>query len=168
VVTLGSFDPNIHADLVQKWLNRPHVRDAWGDPAANLKAVLALKSPTGGALIAVDGELVGFLQWQPIGASDLAASEVHVPDDETIDIDIFIGEAEYLGRGIGPKAIDLLMTKLEEGGQAKRATLFTRVENRRAIRAYEKAGFRLISRYMDAEHGWTCVMMAEIQSSRGG
>lgn len=164
MVTLTPFAPNSHAELLKKWLHQPHVQEAWGDPATNFKAVLTLKSPTGSALVAVDGDLVGFLQWQPIGASDLVASGVSVPDDETIDIDIFIGEVEYLGKGIGSKAIDLLMTKLEEEGKAKRATLFTGVGNKRAIRAYEKAGFRLVSRYLDAEHGWTSVMMAEFQS----
>ena len=164
-VSLAPFDPNVHTNLLEKWLKRPHVMDAWGDPAANFEDVMTLQPPAGGALIVVDGEWVGFLQWQPIAASDLAANGVHVPDDRTIDIDIFIGEVEYLGKGIGSQAIKFLLKRLEERGNARRATLFTGIENKRAIRAYEKAGFRLIAQYMDAEHGWTCVMMADIQTT---
>jgi ribosomal protein S18 acetylase RimI-like enzyme len=166
MVTLTPFDPTVHADLLEQWLNRQHVRDSWGDPAANLESVMALRPPAGGALIVADGELVGFVQWQRIGARELLESGVDVPDDETFDIDIFIADAGQLGRGIGPKAIEVLMKKLEEEGAAKRATLFTSVENERAKRAYEKAGFRERSKYLDAEHGWTNVMMAEIRSGR--
>jgi ribosomal protein S18 acetylase RimI-like enzyme len=164
MVTLTPFDPKVHAGLLEQWLNRQHVRDSWGDPAAILESIMTMRPPAGRALIVADGEWVGFVQWQRIGARELLESGVDVPDDETLDIDIFIADAGQLGRGIGSKAIEVLMKKLEEEGAAKRATLFTSVENERAKRAYEKAGFRKRSMYLDDEHGWTNVMMVEIGS----
>lgn len=163
MVTLLPFDLKLHVGLLAQWLNREHVRESWGEPAANLATILALTPPAGCALIAADGALVGFVQWQPMAARDLLASGINAPDDETIDIDIFIGEADYLGRGIGPAALELLMKQIKEEGAAKRATLFTGVENERALRAYAKAGFQVKSNYMDAEHGWSTVLMAEIR-----
>jgi aminoglycoside 6'-N-acetyltransferase len=164
MVALLPFDPELHIGLLAQWLHREHVRERWGDPVANLESIVALTPPAGCALIAADGALVGFVQWQPMKAHDLLASGIDVPDDETIDLDIFIGEADYLGRGIGPAALKLLIKQIAAEGAAKRMTLFTGVENERALRAYAKAGFRVRSHYMDAEHGWTTVLMAEILS----
>lgn len=163
MVALLPFEPKLHVGLLAQWLHREHVRESWGDPAANLASILALTPPADCALIAADDMLVGFVQWQPMAAHELLESGINVPDDETADIDIFIGEAEYLGRGIGPAALELLMKQIKEEGAAKRATLFTGVENERALRAYAKAGFRVRSQYMDVEHGWSTVLMAEIQ-----
>lgn len=163
MVTLLPFDPKLHVGLLEQWLHREHVRERWGDPIANLASIVALTPPAGGALLAADNVLVGFVQWQPMAARELLKSGIAVPDDETIDIDIFIGEEEYLGRGIGPAALELLINQIKEEGTAKRATLFTGVENKRALRAYTKAGFRVRSHYMDAEHGGSIVMMTEIR-----
>lgn len=163
MVALLPFEPKLHAGLLVQWLNREHVRESWGDPAANLASIMALTPPAGCALIAANGALVGFVQWQPMGARELLESGVEAPDNKTIDIDIFIGEEEYLGRGIGPAALELLLKQIKEAGAAKRATLFTGVENERALRAYAKAGFQVKSQTMDAEHGWSTVMMAEIR-----
>jgi len=163
MVTLLPFEPKLHGGLLEQWLHRAHVCESWGDPAANLAGILALTPPANGALIAAGNVLVGFVQWQPLAARELFESGIVVPDDETIDIDIFIGEEEYLGRGIGPAALELLLKQIKEEGAAKRATLFTGAENERALRAYAKAGFRVRSQTMDAEHGASTVMMAELR-----
>jgi RimJ/RimL family protein N-acetyltransferase len=59
-----------------------------------------------------------------------------------VDIDILIREPTCIGRGIGPEALTLLLKRLENEG-VKIAGLATSVSNRSAIRAFEKAGFRL-------------------------
>lgn len=41
--------------------------------------------------------------------------------------------------------------------------LFTGVENERALCAYAKAGFQVKSQTMDAEHGWSTVLMTELR-----
>lgn len=56
---------------------------------------------------------------------------------------IIIGEKEYWGRGYGTKAIKLLFNKAKRLGISK-IYLEVRPENLRAIRAYEKCGFRKI------------------------
>ena len=86
MVTLLPFDPKLHVGLLEQWLHREHVRERWGDPIANLASIVALTPPAGSALIAADGALVGFVQWQPMAARELLKSGIAVPDDETIDI----------------------------------------------------------------------------------
>ena len=164
MVTLLPFDPTLHIRLLEAWLHQPHVRAHWGDPAVNLATVLVIQSPAGCALIAADELPVGFVQWQPIGAAELLEGGVTVPDDDTIDIDIFIGEATYLGRGIAPAALRLLRQQLAETGAAKRLSLFTSFENERALRAYQKAGFQMRSQYLDGEDGWATVLLMEIRA----
>ncbi|MEZ4725923.1 MAG: GNAT family N-acetyltransferase [Caldilineaceae bacterium] len=117
MVTLLPFEPKLHGGLLEQWLNCAHVRESWGDPAANLAGIVALTPPAGGALIAADDVLVGFVQWQPMAARELLESGVEAPDDQTVDIDIFIGEADYLGQGIGPAALELLLKQIKEEAQ---------------------------------------------------
>lgn len=105
---------------------------------------------------------VGLVQWQWLGAGNLMETGLNIVDDHTIDIDIFIAETDRIGKGIGSQAIRTLMTQLRTTTQAKRATLFTGVENNAAIRAYEKCGFVRRAQYEDAEHCWTWVMVADL------
>lgn len=164
VVTLAPFDPKQHQVLMAHWLQQPHVQRGWGDPAKNLAEVLGLgANPRAGqALIVVNDLAVGYLHWQPLTANELAEAGITFEDDRTIDIDIFIGEAVHLGRGVGPAALHLLMQRLRQNTDALRATLFTGVENHTAIRAYEKAGFQRVAHYHDVL-GWTWVMMGDVR-----
>ena len=66
--------------------------------------------------------------------------------------DILIGEPEYLGCGVGPKALALLLVKLRGDGVGF-AGLGVSMSNRAAIRAYEKAGFRVFRDFQDPESG---------------
>ncbi len=58
-----------------------------------------------------------------------------------MDIDIAIGEPDYLGLGVGPRALRQLVEELIEDSRVLMIMLATSVENEAAIRAYEKAGF---------------------------
>jgi aminoglycoside 6'-N-acetyltransferase len=59
-------------------------------------------------------------------------------------LDLFIGEPEYWGRGIGTQFVRLLLCCLFEEKGADWVILDPHVDNGRAIRAYEKCGFRKI------------------------
>lgn len=56
---------------------------------------------------------------------------------------IVIGEKEYWGKGIGQKAIKLLIRKAKKDGISK-IYLEVRQNNLRAIRSYEQCGFRKV------------------------
>ena len=59
-------------------------------------------------------------------------------------MDQFIGEPEYWNRGIGTSFLKLMADYLKEQKSADRILLDPHKNNFRAIRAYEKAGFRII------------------------
>lgn len=81
--------------------------------------------------IEVDGELAGFIQFV----------EEDEPDYRHAGIDLFVGTA-WQGRGIGPEAIRVVARHLFDERGHHRITIDPAAANHRAIRAYEKVGFR--------------------------
>ena len=59
-------------------------------------------------------------------------------------MDQFIGDPEYWNRGIGTSFLKLMARYLKEQEGAERILLDPHQKNHRAIRAYEKAGFRIV------------------------
>ena len=58
--------------------------------------------------------------------------------------DQFIGEPEYWNRGIGSAFLQMIASYLKEEKAADAMVLDPHQSNPRAIRAYEKAGFRIV------------------------
>ena len=56
-----------------------------------------------------------------------------------------------LGRGYGPRAVDLVCRYLFETHDATRVALLTALDNLRAQRAYEKAGLHKLARALDTD-----------------
>jgi aminoglycoside 6'-N-acetyltransferase len=145
-VSLIPFDRS-RAPLLAGWLARPHVAQWFPDPGARLE--WALDPPTGGAnaLIACDGRPVGYLSWRKVFRETLDAVGLHDIPAGSVDIDILIGEADCVGRGLGPKALALLVERLRADPTVPLAGLTPSVANLVAQRAYEKAGFRKLREY---------------------
>jgi aminoglycoside 6'-N-acetyltransferase len=97
--------------------------------------------PAAHALIEVDTAPVGYLSWQEPPPEELAAAGLSDLPTGLIDMDILIGEPDFMGRGFGPKALSLLLDRLRDQGCLE-VGIATAVANPRALRAYEKAGFR--------------------------
>lgn len=66
------------------------------------------------------------------------------------EIGIFIGEKNYLGRGFGTEALRLLMEFGFNVRNLHSIRLRVRSFNERAIRCYEKCGFKTVGRYREA------------------
>jgi aminoglycoside 6'-N-acetyltransferase len=82
-----------------------------------------------------------FLDQQPIGMIQYA--EESDPDARWADIDIFIGSS-FQGQGLGTDAMQTLVHHLQDALGHHRLTLTTSPDNHRAIRTYEKIGFRQV------------------------
>lgn len=93
-------------------------------------------------VIEVDGEIAGQIQF----------SEELTPDYKHAGIDLFVGTA-WQGRGIGPAAIRLVARHLFEERGHHRITIDPAADNGRAIRAYEKVGFRRVGVLRQYERG---------------
>jgi RimJ/RimL family protein N-acetyltransferase len=163
-VRLQPFDPERDAALVSTWVFAPHVSRWWGDPAKALAEVLERPAGGGDALIVADGVPVGYIRWQKLARAELDGSGLsEVCEQTTMDIDIAIGEPEYLGRGVGSRAIGLLVKELDGESGLRTIMITTSIDNVAALRAYEKAGFERRRRFDDADDGEYWLLTREAQ-----
>jgi len=153
LVSLEAFSPDQHGEMLATWLQAPHVARWWGEPAAQLEAALRRPVAGGDALIVADGAPVGYIRWEQPPREQLEAAGLSELPAGTVDIDIAIGEADYLGRGIGPRALGEVVERLTADQAVPAITLATSVENAAAIKAFEKAGFRRRRTFEYAEYG---------------
>ena len=151
-----------HAALLEEWLRRPHVLRWWYDLNQAL-ADAATRPPDSHALIVADGQPVGYMCWEPPPKIDLEAAGLADLPDRLMDIDIMIGEPEALGRGFGPEALSVLLERLRTDPQVDWAGLATSLANERAIRAYEKAGFRRFREFLDPEIGPALYLVVDLR-----
>ena len=68
--------------------------------------------------------------------------------DDIYEFDLFIGEEEYLNKGIGTTIVSSINNKINKEHNPKEIILRPFTRNIRAIRCYEKTGFKIVSRYM--------------------
>ena len=139
-VELVPFLSSRHRPLLRAWLRRAHVSPWWGDTKDALANVDG-HPPDMHATIVVGGEPVGYVCWQGLSAEELAAAGLGALPPDHVDVDILIGEVELLGRGIGPRVLHMVIERLRSLGVSS-VGLATAVDNRRARRGFEKAGFR--------------------------
>jgi ribosomal protein S18 acetylase RimI-like enzyme len=90
--------------------------------------------------------------------------ESDLPED-LVDIDVLIGEPEFLDRGVGPRSLGLLLDRLRTDPVVTVAGVGTSVSNERAIRAFEKAGFRLFREFQDPEFGSCWYMVVGVRDA---
>ena len=163
-VDLETFDQQLHAEMLLRWLRRPHVARWWGDAQQGMDNA-ARCGPEAHAIIVVDGTPVGYLCWQKPAQQELDAAGLLDLPEGLVDIDILIGEPELLGQGIGSQALGLLLAQLRQESAVQFAGLGTSVSNARAIRAYGRAGFRLFREFQDPEWGPCRYMVAEVRGA---
>jgi aminoglycoside 6'-N-acetyltransferase len=142
------FRPVTEADLplLAGWLAAPHVAKWWTD------GVEASLAEIRQAMDSIDTEpLIVELAGRPIAY--LQSYDPHLEDGHpyadqpfgTLGIDISIGPAEMVGIGHGSAIVRRFVEELFDEG-APRVVIDPHPDNKRAIRACEKAGFREIDR----------------------
>ena len=122
----------------------------------------------------LQGEPVGYTQYYVVREPERLEYELDGDADLTgmYGIDQFIGVPELWGTGIGTRGVSLLLRHLFENLGAREVILDPNVDNPRAIRCYEKCGFRKIKllRAHEVHEGQTgdCWLMSvtRIQSGR--
>ena len=91
-------------------------------------------------IVLADGKPAGYAH-----AVDAAIWGDALPEDlepGTWDLDIFIATEAYRGRGVGAAAVAALREEVFATTLAVAVCVFPSISNERAVRAYEKAGFR--------------------------
>jgi RimJ/RimL family protein N-acetyltransferase len=152
--------------LLLKWLEMPHVK-AWWDQdvkwtlslvqekyktyVKGYKLEKGIAKPISAYIIYVDEVPIGYIQIY--NAYDFPRSKpLEGLPKKLAAFDVFIGEKDYLKRGIGSKAIKEF---LDQHSQSY-THFFVDPEstNVAAIRAYEKAGFKIIEEQSDTNEIW--------------
>ena len=152
-ISLQPFNHTSDHALLEKWINSPHIIEWWGDPG-KIKDELSEPAIGGGeAIITIDGKSVGYIRWQIPSREELHAAGLDDLPDTMVDIDIAIGEFSYLGQGIGPQALQLLINRLFTLENVPMVMMCTSINNIRAKKSFEKAGFRKDRVFSDPEYG---------------
>jgi aminoglycoside 6'-N-acetyltransferase len=147
-----------HIDLLRRWLSVPYVSRWYPQPQEHLD--WAVNPPIGGdcAIIAVSNVPVGYVRWQAVSREVLDSVGLEEIPENSIDIDILIGEENYIGRGIGVQALRILCSRLRSETSAPLLGLSPSIHNHAAQRAYRKVGFRDLREY-DAPGYGRCLLM---------
>ena len=136
--------------MLHEWLKRPHVVEWWGGDdavpslvetldeylprilgAAGVKAYIAL----------ADGRPVGFAQsYVALGAGDGWWEDE--TDPGVRGIDQFLCDGDSLGKGLGTRMVTAFVQMLFSERGVTRVQADPSPANARAIRCYEKSGFR--------------------------
>jgi aminoglycoside 6'-N-acetyltransferase len=149
-----------HFLLLLKWLETPHVKKWWHADInwtpeliekkySNISKRLKLKTqiiekPMHAFMINCDGVDIGYIQYynkhdflpeQGYDTSELPES--------CAAIDWYIGELDYVGKGIGPQALNIFLNEFVFK-VSENAFVDPDTANVRAIRVYEKVGFKKI------------------------
>lgn len=162
-----TFTPLTVADLslLADWLSLPHWRDWWGDDAqtdlAHIRDMIEGRDSTRPFLFHLNGMPVGYIQvWRIADARiepwlSLAPWVMDLPDD-AVGVDLSIGPATLLSRGIGSRALADFVALLRTEGHST-IIIDPDPRNHRAVRAYAKAGFRPIPEFRD--RAGNCLLM---------
>jgi len=133
------FRPLTPADLplTATWLARPHVAEWWDGP-------LALEPGLRQFLAVLDGEAIGYVQsYQAVACHD-DGWWLEVDDPGVHGIDQFLADAARLGQGLGTQMVRAFVAELFADPSVTRVQADPSPANARAIRCYEKAGFRRV------------------------
>jgi len=148
-----SFRPLAHADIPMfcEWISRPHVAAWWSD-APSLDEINAWCGPAANnqchdlhqIAILGDRDPVGFIQAYVPCECHHDGWWLDEADPGVRGIDQFLANAEQLGTGLGTRLIRAFVHRLFEDASVTRIQSDPAPANRRAIRCYEKAGFRAV------------------------
>jgi aminoglycoside 6'-N-acetyltransferase len=149
-----SLRPIVDSDLenLWRWQHEPEVVQWWGVPTEDREEFRKENfepdvAPTWRFIIEWQDRPVGMLQYY----HDYPDTE----DSWSAGIDIYIGEPDARDRGVGSEAVRTMLRYLFEVKRVHRVIIDPQTTNARAIRAYEKAGFRRegVMRHNDFMHG---------------
>jgi aminoglycoside 6'-N-acetyltransferase len=155
-----------HLSRLLKWLNKPHVKEWWdqdvnwtselvkekfGSYVEGYKLDHESKKAIEAFVICVDGREVGYCQSYDVADFPVDGFVSH--SKQVAGLDLFIGEGEMIGRGWGAEIIQLFCENhIDQRFEA--CFVDPNKDNTRAIRAFEKAGFRKIMTAVNNAATW--------------
>jgi RimJ/RimL family protein N-acetyltransferase len=147
-----AFRPLAAADLplLHEWLARPHVAAWWGPPASfdeveeEFAPLLDERGPHRAYLALLDGAPVGYVQSYVPALCHADGWWLDEHDPGVRGVDQFLADADRLGRGLGTAMVRAFTDRLLATPGVTRVQTDPDPTNARAVRCYEKAGFRAV------------------------
>jgi RimJ/RimL family protein N-acetyltransferase len=141
--------------LMHEWLQREHVRRWWKkhetyeEVCAHYLPAIDGREPTDVYLILLDDRPAGFIQTYLV--SDYPDYRQLVGVGEGVaGVDLFLAEDALTGQGVGSSVLAEFVRSVVFSVPATHACVADPdVENRASIRAFEKAGFRIVRQFVD-------------------
>ena len=163
------------ADLARGWLRQPHVRRWWNDdptetdyPEGTLDDWMTAvrgEDPTDMFVIEMDGRPIGVIQSYRVDAYPDYVAELGELPAPALSLDVFIGEPDLIGKGIGPAVLrEFLRIAFERYGLGY-AVIGPARSNVAAIRSYEKIGFRYLKDYREEDTSDPDHMLLDLRRS---
>lgn len=168
-----------HLPLLMKWLNEPHVWKWWGENKSWTASAVEIKYSSYLQQYKLDDgtkkpiyPFIVFYQDTPIGyiqyynAFDFQREGFEVQDvwkelpNSLAALDFYIGEPSHLGKGIGSRILSSFL-ETHVYTQFSACLVDPKKDNLRAVKTYEKVGFRRL-----CEQGDSLVMIVKSASQR--
>lgn len=138
--------------IMTKWLTNPDLLELYEgrDKVFDLEKIKQKYQPrilqeekVTPCFVYLENKPIGYMQFYEL--SEETRKEYGLEEDlKAFGIDMFIGDMNMWGKGLGTKMLMLLVDYLFETLKVNIITIDPRVENERAIRSYEKVGFKKI------------------------
>jgi RimJ/RimL family protein N-acetyltransferase len=160
--------------LLHEWLQRPHVRRWWSDHP-RLDDVVHHYGPS------VDGEEASYhylaldddapvAMLETYRLADWPESAAKVGAEAgAAGVDLFVADAARTGRGLGSTLIRRFVDEIVfADDETTHCLADPELENRASIRAFEKAGFRVVREFDDPDDGKRHVVVRKDRSRPEG
>ena len=145
--------------LVNKWLQSPHVQRWWSSRETYEEVVehylpaIEGKEPTDLYIVLLDEQSIGFVQTYLVsGHPDYAA--LVGAGDGVAGVDLLVGDEALTGQGIGSEILRRFVEQVVFGPPSTTSCVADPdARNVASLRAFEKAGFRVVKEFVEPEDG---------------
>ena len=146
--------------MINGWLHAPHIREWWGEPETELGYIVDMvegRDSTKPCIFYINGEPTGYIQVWFIGPHQTEEWSKENPwlmelPFHSVGVDLSIGEESKLSKGIGSAVLCQFVDMFKAEGHTA-IIIDPDRENRRAVRAYTKAGFRPVPQLEGSTQG---------------
>ncbi|SEQ13159.1 GNAT family N-acetyltransferase [Piscibacillus halophilus] len=139
-----------------KWLSDPEVlqfyegRDQPFDLEKVKQEFYEIDDGVTKCIVEYKGERIGYIQFYKVEA--YYREKFGYKSERTFGLDQFIGEVDYWNKGIGTTLVKNMARYLLNRENADHVVMDPQTQNHRALRCYEKSGFKIVK--LLPKHEW--------------
>ncbi|MFB4169365.1 GNAT family N-acetyltransferase [Virgibacillus sp. JSM 102003] len=136
--------------ILAKWLSDPQVlefyegRDNPFDLDKVMKEFYTSEDDVTKCIVEFEGTGIGYIQFYQLDGETKKVYGYHNEEENIYGTDQFIGEAAYWNKGIGTLLVSSMISYLIQNKKADRVVMDPQTRNARAIKCYEKCGFKKV------------------------